>query len=123
MGLNIISVCFLALATPCLSEEVRVSHDRVVFQADKVFLGEDVNTIETVFNKYLAITSTPLDKALLNKKYYKFSFKEEVNTTIVEVKFNHELIQLELNRVIKGGGGEFIIDKKSNTITSFALTK
>lgn len=112
MGLNIISVCFLALATPCLSEEVRVSHDRVVFQADKVFLGEDVNTIETVFNKYLAITSTPLDKALLNKKYYKFSFKEEVNTTIVEV-----------NRVIKGGGGEFIIDKKSNTITSFALTK
>jgi hypothetical protein len=123
MRLITILVFFLASATPCLGEGVEVWQTHVAFKADKVFLGKDVNIIETVFNKYLAIVSNPLDKALLNKKYYKFSFKGTEKTTIVRVSFNHELVQQELNMRIKGGGGEFIIDNKSNTITSFSLSK
>lgn len=114
---------WLTLVAPCLGEETKVRHSGKPFEADKVILGEDSDLIDLVFIMYLKKSPPLLNKALIHKKYYKFLFNERTNSTVVRVSFNHDLIKLELDMRIKGGGGDFIIDKKSNTITSYTLSK
>ena len=49
--------------------------------------------------------------------------KEEDTQTIIRVSHDNKLIMEELNKRIKGGGGEFILDNSSNEIVSYSLSK
>ena len=113
---------FCVLSTNSKAKE-RTRVEWQPFQADKIITGEDTQKILDVFNKYVDVASPLAESELHSIRYYKFSFKEDEKHIIIIVSHDNNLIMQDLNKRIKGGGGEFIINRLSNEIVSYTLSK
>ncbi len=118
-------ICFLVFWVPNTfsKEERRAREEMQPFKADNIIAGEDIQKILNVFDKYIDVASPLAESELRSMRYYKFSVKEEEKYIIIRVSHDNMLIMQELNKRIKGGGGEFVINSLTNEIVSFTLSK